>query len=347
MSTPSVASQSDIQNLEIQAVTFAAMCGMSGVYFTLFIVTLLTTFRRSERSYKNLRVVTIVLFSVIFTHFICRSIDFNQARRIPQPMDEFYKWVTPLRVVESISTTLAGAISDGLLAYRFWVIFGRKRWALYIPMFAIILVASLGVAQSIANLAIYQHAEDFAYANSIGVDILKISAAWGWSMFAINTTLTLSILCKIIHVTQASKAISFVSGQMPYALIVEAIIESALVTWIGVLFYEIVSLAPQGHYTTNLNIGYVAICILPFFFGISQCLITARLSLIGNGESTTTTPNLTGVVFASGFGTTGMDRSPRDISFGANTEGSDTAATTSDKDIMSKEIFSVHSADAV
>ena len=62
-----------------------------------------------------------------------------------------------------------------------------------------------------------------------------------------------------------------------------AIIESALVTWVGILIYEISSLAPTGHITvrtmrlqlrgiliegaqTDLNVGYVMLQIIPIFF---------------------------------------------------------------------------------
>ncbi len=70
-----------------------------------------------------------------------------------------------------------------------------------------------------------------------------------------------------------------------------AVIESALVTWIGILIYEITSLAPMGHITvrtmrlglqevlneggqTDLNVGYVMLQIIPIFFA-SGFLLTA------------------------------------------------------------------------
>ena len=40
---------------------------------------------------------------------------------------------------------------------------------------------------------------------------------------------------------------------VPYGLIIEAFTESAMATWIGLLFYEVASLAPSsGHYTVSL-----------------------------------------------------------------------------------------------
>lgn len=55
------------------------------------------------------------------------------------------------------------------------------------------------------------------------------------------------------HARASSKAISHMSGQIPLSTVAEAIIESALVTWIGLLFYEIASLAPEGHYTVRVR----------------------------------------------------------------------------------------------
>ena len=34
-----------------------------------------------------------------------------------------------------------GLLSDGLLAHRFWVIFGKQWWGLYVPMAAILITA--------------------------------------------------------------------------------------------------------------------------------------------------------------------------------------------------------------
>ena len=62
-----------------------------------------------------------------------------------------------------------------------------------------------------------------------------------------------------------------------------AVIESALVTWVGILVYEITLLAPTGHITvctmrlelqeiliegkqTDHNVGYVMLQIIPIFF---------------------------------------------------------------------------------
>lgn len=58
--------------------------------------------------------------------------------------------------------------------------------------------------------------------------------------------------CRSIRsVNRACKSAAFVSGLLPYGLIVEAVIESAMSTWFGLLLYEIASLAPEGHYTVS------------------------------------------------------------------------------------------------
>ena len=68
--------------------------------------------------------------------------------------------------------------------------------SLLIPLHRLV----LGIGEALVNLAIYRHNGDFAYASVLGIDVLKINAAWGWSMFATSTVLTLSILVKIMYV---------------------------------------------------------------------------------------------------------------------------------------------------
>lgn len=70
-----------------------------------------------------------------------------------------------------------------------------------------------------------------------------------------------------------------------YRVALEAIVESALVTWFGLLFYVIAASAPTGHYyvsffttlytlsfisflsvQTRSGVGFIASCILPFIF---------------------------------------------------------------------------------
>lgn len=127
------------------------------------------------------------------------------------------------------------------------------------------------------------------------------------------------------------------SGRVPYQLIIEAVIESALVTWIGLLLYEISSLAPEGHYTVlhffvlssvprrlkgipDTSRHRIRSSLHPPFLlrehhfaatlvmslvsnsrsqGISQCLITARLGFVNNEG--TQNMSLTAPAFASSY----------------------------------------------
>lgn len=133
MSTPSSA---DIQNLETAAPVYSALCCLygkfrltlhplmallllvPGAYFVLFIVAITTIYGRAGNSYKNLKIVTVLLcvhhtcpsscktlsqhhrFIDLTVHFITRSVEFSRARILPQPSNEFLKWTTPLRTVE-------------------------------------------------------------------------------------------------------------------------------------------------------------------------------------------------------------------------------------------------------
>lgn len=69
-----------------------------------------------------------------------------------------------------------------------------------------------------------------------------------------------------------------------YSTLIASIVESALVTWLGLLVYGIATVAPQGHITvskyhylcvigprslcfkTSLDVGFVMTCIIPVFF---------------------------------------------------------------------------------
>ena len=48
------------------------------------------------------------------------------------------------------------------------------------------------------NFAIYKHDGYLPYAAQITVEGLKVSAAWGWVTFFVNSSLTLAILAKIL-----------------------------------------------------------------------------------------------------------------------------------------------------
>lgn len=98
----------------------------------------------------------------------------------------------------------------------------------------------------------------------------QINAAWGWLMFATNTMLTGSILGRIMcvhpvfnvglsltlldrYVARKANCENAINpGTTPYSTLMEAVIESALVTWIGLLLYGIATVAPEGHITVRI-----------------------------------------------------------------------------------------------
>ncbi|KIP09942.1 hypothetical protein PHLGIDRAFT_115925 [Phlebiopsis gigantea 11061_1 CR5-6] len=180
----------------------------------------------------------------------------------------------PLCLVTVLSTTVAGTLSDGLLAWRFYVVSGRRRYALWAACAAIALNTMLGLSSNFQFLTFYTHRAEFP--NMLQVTY-ELNAAWGWCMLGINTVLSSLTIWKIVRVSRTARPAPGSTGLGRYSVVVEAIAESALVTWIGLVLYGVGSLAPQGKNTTHWDIGYVIGCILPMFFGISQCLITARL----------------------------------------------------------------------
>ncbi|KAI0089389.1 hypothetical protein BDY19DRAFT_942180 [Irpex rosettiformis] len=220
--------------LSVTAVVFCSLSALFGAYLVLFILAIWATYRRKDvPAQKRLRIVTIVLFLTLL---------FGRSRLMVPPSDEQSLVDVPLLFAAAYCF-----ISDGLLAWRFYHVFERRRWALYIPVTAISITCY------------YNHLEPFAF---------KMNVAWGWATFAINTIMTLAIMAKILLVCLTSPQPMMGQNRIHYGIILEAISESALATWVGLILLEIASLAPtKGHIT-----------------GISQCLITTRLGFAG-GDS--------------------------------------------------------------
>ncbi|KAI9461162.1 hypothetical protein F5148DRAFT_245312 [Russula earlei] len=269
-----------LQNLNIAAITLASLSGLFGVYFVLFVIAIWSTYQKDNVSSKRLRWVTVALFVDLLIHFISRSLQFSRARLQRDTDEEMRKWSIPLTFLGNITTTFAGLLSDGTLAWRFYIIWCRKKWALYIPACAVILNALLCWSADFQHLSYYHNSE--FYENTLLLVTTDIAVVWGWSMFVTNSMMTGGIIYKIMSSHQRTlPTVRRGSARVnTYVTALRAIIESALVTWIGILLCEIGFLGPtHGHITNNLNMGYVIISIIPVFFGISQSLITARLGL--------------------------------------------------------------------
>ncbi len=116
----------------------------------------------------------------------------------------------------------------------------------------------LGLSGDFQHFTIYRNPD--LYDQRIWEITLQISAAWGWFTFSINTIMTGSILGKILYDCTIASSIAPLSLLNSYTarrnglvtrqrsgIVLEAIVESALVTWIGLLLYEITTFAPTGH----------------------------------------------------------------------------------------------------
>ncbi|KAI0089400.1 hypothetical protein BDY19DRAFT_942208 [Irpex rosettiformis] len=268
--------------LSVAAVIFCSLSALFGAYLVLFVLAIWATYRRKDVAQKRLRIVTIVLFLTLLTHYGSRAVQFGRSRLMVPPSNEQRLVDVPLLFVSALTTTFACFISDGLLAWRFYHVFERRRWALYIPVTAISVTCLFGIAEDCLFLSLYHSSADYIH---LEPSAFKMNVAWGWATFAINTVMTLAIMAKILLVCRASPQPMMGQNRIHYGIILEAISESALVTWVGLILLEIASLAPtKGHVTDRMNFGYVIDCILPIFFGISQCLITTRLGFAG-GDS--------------------------------------------------------------
>ncbi|GJE90844.1 hypothetical protein PsYK624_069880 [Phanerochaete sordida] len=270
--------QTPFENLSTMAVVFCTLSALFGVYFVLVAIAVWATYRRVGKAWNRLRAITVVLFLVLCAHYSARALTFARARIENPPADEEAAWTVPLVFLGALTSTLAACISDGLLAWRFYVIYGRTKLAMYLPALMVTITALLGLSGDFQQFTIYKSVD--LYNNRFAMLTYDVNAAWGWCTFSVNTILTASIIGRIVWLARGANAHhAGGTGHRQYNVIVEAIVESALVTWFGLLFYEIASFAPTGHITTAFNIGYVMVCITPVYFGISQCLITARLAL--------------------------------------------------------------------
>ncbi|KAI0308294.1 hypothetical protein B0F90DRAFT_1681709 [Multifurca ochricompacta] len=243
-----------LQTLQIAAITLASLD-----IFVLFMLAIWTTYQQGTVSSKRLRG-----FLDLLIHFTTRSLEFSRAR------------------LQNDRTR--SLLSDGILAWRFYVVFCREKWALYIPATAVVANAFLCWSADVQHLAIYFN-RDF-YEKTLLPVTLDITVAWGWFIFLNNTVMTGGILYKVIWASRAMQSVhdgGMKVFSLKYDTILHAVIESALVTWIGILIYEIAALAPTGHVTvcsmhfgmkevlnvahqTHLGIGFVILDIIPIFF---------------------------------------------------------------------------------
>ncbi|KAI0093963.1 hypothetical protein BDY19DRAFT_989487 [Irpex rosettiformis] len=265
------------RDLAIVAVVHSTLSALFGVYVVLFVLAMWSMYRRHGLSYRRLRMVTILLFIDLLVHYICRSITFGETRQMTQPANEQRMVTIPIVFVGALTSTFAGFLCNGILAWRFYIVYGKHRLALYLPAVAIVMNALLGMSGDFQHMWFYHNT--WLYTIGFKLRTLKINMAWGWFTFSINTILTGGIVGKIVHASRSADRLNIAHpyGGNPYRVALAAVIESALVIWVGLLLYEIAELAPTGYITTAWNIGYVMICIIPIFFGISQSLIIVHL----------------------------------------------------------------------
>ncbi|KAI0690064.1 hypothetical protein BC835DRAFT_1366385 [Cytidiella melzeri] len=159
----------------------------------------------------------------------------------------------PLIFITALTTTVAGFISDGLLAWRFYVIYGRKRWALYGPLVALVVNALLGLSGDCLYLSETSSESTTSFSDHMSLTGFTINAAWGWYTFAINTALTGGIIGRILHASHNARRNGAVKlcDANSHNTAIALIVESGLVTWIGLLLYEIATFAPTGGITVS------------------------------------------------------------------------------------------------
>ncbi|KAI0739312.1 hypothetical protein BC629DRAFT_1565023 [Irpex lacteus] len=138
---PDIAAFQDVRAL---GVVLCALSALFGAYFGIVLLAIWSTFWRSGALYRNLRIVSIGLFTVLPIFYVFRDTIFSKSRTITS-------WEDLLRVLTIPLSTLAGLSSDGLLIWRPNVGYG---WALWLPLGAITLntyLAGIGYISQSAN----------------------------------------------------------------------------------------------------------------------------------------------------------------------------------------------------
>lgn len=138
---------------------------------------------------------------------------------------ELIDLATPLCGVLMINQ---GTLSDGLLAWRFYIVYGRSRWAFWFPTAAIAMNTSmlclftfviyllteiivLGLTGDLQRFAYYRNPLD----TSMMLIATQINAAWGWCMLGINTVLTTLMIWRIMYVLSRSQRIWVLNSCVP------------------------------------------------------------------------------------------------------------------------------------
>lgn len=129
------------QTVHLRVIPETYLIVYTGVYFALFVLAMWANHGRSDISSRRLKTVTIVLFVNMVIFVLVRSLQFSRARVLHPPEREFFNWGIPLTVIGNIQTTTIGMLADGLLAWRFYVLYDQQRWALWVPMFFVIINA--------------------------------------------------------------------------------------------------------------------------------------------------------------------------------------------------------------
>ena len=111
------------------------------------------------------------------------------------------------------AVSFQGLLSDATLAWRFYVVFNKAKWALYLPAAWVVFntCGSLGrtpvswltcfnvvLCWSADPLPLVAYSRPEYYENTLLPITLDIAVAWGWSMFVLNSLMTSGIIYRIM-----------------------------------------------------------------------------------------------------------------------------------------------------
>ncbi|KAK7049110.1 hypothetical protein R3P38DRAFT_2504998 [Favolaschia claudopus] len=235
-----------------------------GVYFVLYVSSTYLLVRRSAGAHAGplyrsvIFIAGLVLFLAVTANFFLSVIrPFLGFIGHPAAPGAFFDDNSQITTtVQNIFASLAVLISDGIIIYRLWVVWGRNKYVIVLPCLTL-----LGLL-----IALILTVETTTHVDDISLD----KGLTPGLVFTLTTNLysTGFISWKIWHITKAS---SSVTGSNLRDLLT-IIVESAAIYTVWAVFYIVT-------HQINSNVQFIALIPLPSVAGIANALIQSRIGL--------------------------------------------------------------------
>jgi hypothetical protein len=255
-------------------ISLIALTALYGIYLVLFVLAIWSTYLRATPVSVPMRASVLAFFCMLLIHialqFSIWTIAVNHSDG--DAISGGYKAMT---IIVNLITCLCGFLAEAQLAWRTFVVWGRKLWM----KMALLAVVGLGTTIGIfANIA-------FARFSSIPVTY-QLLCFWGWWTFLTNSVLSGAVTVRIFkNIAARRNKPNAVGGTTAVprlrVTIFRAMIESSFFAWVGVAAYTMVNTAFWANSTSvHLWSGSAGLfMLLPLFFAIAHHLSVALVGL--------------------------------------------------------------------